>query len=380
MAPHAAAAEPAYLYSEAFQRFDYGPQHPMRVRRLALTHELISLCGLDSPVRDFAPASFEELMIFHDRRYLETLQDLSENPQASGYIAFGLGPGDNPVFSGVYDWSALLAGATLAAADLVSQDDAPAAFNMAGGMHHALAARAAGFCYVNDAVLAIRRLLGQDRRVAYVDIDVHHGDGVQWAFFDSDQVLTISLHQHPATLFPGTGYLEEMGRGPGKGFAVNLPLWPDSDDDVFMTSFDQVVPPLLEAFQPDYVVSQLGVDTFLADPLANLNLTTRGFGHAVRRLKELAWGRWIVLGGGGYHMINVARAWTLAWAIITGREDQVPIDLPGPFAERHQLRADERRLLDGDSKLRGRHWHRAQRDAAEAVAFIKEHHFPIVGA
>lgn len=380
MAPNKALPEPAYVYSDEFQRFDYGPQHPMRMRRLALTNELIGLCGLAAEAHPFAPASFEELMIYHDRRYLETLRELSASPMASGYVAFGLGPGDNPVFPGVYELSALMAGGTLAAARLVSREGAPAAFNLSGGMHHALAARAAGFCYVNDAVLAIRRLVEQGHRVAYVDIDAHHGDGVQWAFFETDKVLTISLHQHPATLFPGTGYQEEMGRGAGRGFAVNLPLWIDTDDDVYIDSFEAVVPPLLAAYQPDYVVTQLGVDTFLNDPLANLNLTTRGFGHAVRRFKELAWGCWIVLGGGGYNMINVARAWTLAWAIISGQEERVPEELPEEFVRRHRLTADERQLLDGDVTLRGRHWYRAERDAAEAVDFIKKNHFPIIGA
>ncbi|MCB2225107.1 MAG: acetoin utilization protein AcuC [Desulfarculaceae bacterium] len=380
MAPNPSRDQPAYLYSDEFQRFDYGPEHPMRVRRLAMTHELLGLLGMEPPCEPFSPAGMAEMMLYHDRRYLETLRELSACPETTGYIAFGLGPGDNPVFPGVYDWSALLAGATLAATRLVAEEGAPAAFTMAGGMHHALAARAAGFCYINDAVLAIRRLVAKGKRVAYVDLDAHHGDGVQWAFYDSDQVLTISLHQHPATLFPGTGFLEEMGREQGKGYCVNLPLWPDTDDDVYMIAFEQVVPPLIEAFQPDYVVSQMGVDTFLADPLANLNLTTRGFGHAARRLKNLAWGRWIVLGGGGYHLVNVARAWTLLWAILSDQEDRLPVELPGDFALRHMLRGDESQLLDDDTKLRGRHWHRAQRDAAEAVEFIKKNHFPILGA
>lgn len=380
MAPNSALTEPAYVYTDEFQRFDYGPQHPMRMRRLALTHELMELCGLQAKPCTFDPASFEELMIYHDRRYLETLKELSASPLASGYVAFGLGPSDNPIFQGMYELSALIAGGTLAAARLVSQEGLPAAFNISGGMHHALAARAAGFCYVNDPVLAIRRLAQQGKRVVYVDIDAHHGDGVQWAFFESDQVLTISLHQHPATLFPGTGYLEEMGRGAGKGFAVNLPLWIDTDDDVFMKSFDAVVPPLVEAFAPDYLVTQLGVDTFLNDPLANLNLTTKGFGHAVRCFKDLAWGRWIALGGGGYNMINVARAWTLAWAIISEQEGLLPEELPEEFVSRHRVHPDDRRLLDGDVQLRGRHWYRAQRDAADAVEHIKKHHFPIVGA
>lgn len=380
MARKPAKNQPAYLYSDQFQRFDYGPEHPMRVQRLAMTNELINLLGLPAPELPFAPASFDELMLYHDRRYLETLRELSAQPETTGYMAFGLGPGDNPAFPGVYEWSALLAGASLAAARLVAEEGAPAAFNMAGGMHHALAARAAGFCYINDAVLAIRRLVARGARVAYVDLDAHHGDGVQWAFYESDQVLTISLHQHPATLFPGTGFLEEMGRDQAKGYCVNLPLWPDTDDDVYMIAFEQVVPPLLEAFQPDYVVSQLGVDTFLADPLANLNLTTRGFGHAVRRLKSLSWGRWIVLGGGGYHLVNVARAWALLWAILSDQEQLLPMELPDEFVLKYMLRSDESQLLDDDTKLRGRHWHRAQRDAAEAVEYIKKNHFPILGA
>lgn len=189
-------------------------------------------------------------MIYHDRRYLETLRELSASSLASGYVAFGLGPADNPIFEGMYELSALIAGGSLAAARLVSREGFPAAFNISGGMHHAITARAAGFCYVNDPVLAIRRLAREGKRVAYVDIDAHHGDGVQWAFFETDQVLTISLHQHPATLFPGTGYQEEMGRGAGKGFSVNLPLWIDTDDDVFIESFEEVVPPPAHRLRP----------------------------------------------------------------------------------------------------------------------------------
>ncbi|MEW5911861.1 MAG: acetoin utilization protein AcuC [Thermodesulfobacteriota bacterium] len=377
MAPPSA---PAYLYSPEFQRFDYGPQHPLRIVRLAMCHDLIGLCGLPNASEPFAPASLEELKLYHDRHYLQTLQELSAHPRTGGYLAFGLGPGDNPVFPGVYEWSALLAGASLAAGRLVAAQGRPAAFSMSGGMHHALAARAAGFCYVNDAVLVIRRLLAQGQRVLYLDLDVHHGDGVQWAFYETDQVLTISLHQHPATLFPGTGYLEEMGREAGRGYAVNLPLWVDTDDDIYIECFDQVVPPLMVAFAPDYVVTQLGVDTFLLDPLANLNLTTRGFGHCLRRIRELAWGRWIALGGGGYDLLNVARAWTLAWAIICGQEENLPAELPAEFCRRYNVPADRGRLLDDDHKLRGRFWDRARRDAQEAVEHIKRLHFPILGA
>ncbi|MBV1737282.1 MAG: hypothetical protein KMY53_03895, partial [Desulfarculus sp.] len=185
MAPNKALPEPAYLYSDDFQHFDYGPQHPMRMRRLALTNELMELCGLTATPSPFAPASFEELMIYHDRRYLETLQELSASPLASGYVAFGLGPADNPIFQGMYELSALIAGGTLAAARLVSREGLPAAVNISGGMHHALAARAARLRDINDPVLALRRREQPRNRVAYEGIPAPHGDGGQGSIFES---------------------------------------------------------------------------------------------------------------------------------------------------------------------------------------------------
>jgi acetoin utilization protein AcuC len=372
---------PAYIYTDQYQAFDYGPGHPLRISRLALTHELIRACGLlEGRWFTVRPASDQELAAYHDRRYLQVLQELSQGEGVVDYWAFGLGAGDNPVFPGVYDWAALVAGATLLAVDLVALMGHSVAFNMAGGMHHALAARASGFCYVNDPVLAIKALVGQGFRVAYVDIDAHHADGVQWAFYEDPRVLTISIHQHPATLFPGTGVVEEMGRGEGLGYAVNVPLWPDADDEVFTACFDAVVPPLLEAFGPDFVVTQLGVDSFWRDPLASLNLTTRGFEHALVRLRELCRERWIALGGGGYDVLNVARAWTLAWAVMRGQEDELPERLPPEMCRRLGLKGERTLLRDPPERLRGRGWDRARREAKETVAYIQRQIFPLLGA
>ena len=274
-----------------------------------------------------------------------------------------------------------MAGASLTAGELVSVKGYPAAFNMAGGMHHALTARAAGFCYINDVAVMISALLKKERcRVAYVDLDAHHGDGVQWAFYDNPQVLTISLHQHPATLFPNTGGYEEMGKDWGYGYAVNVPMWPDTDDDIYLRCFKEVVPPLLEAFKPDYLVTQLGADALYADPLANLNITTKGYGEAVRLLKEMSRGRWIALGGGGYHTVNVARAWTQVWAIICGRSAELPQRLPDEFRLKYKVPQDERHLLDPDMKLRGRHYPRAKEQAKESLRYIFENIFPILDA
>ncbi|MFH1060624.1 MAG: acetoin utilization protein AcuC [Pseudomonadota bacterium] len=372
---------PAYLYSEELLRFDYGPTHPLRVWRLGLAHELIKLCGLDLPPVVIQPASLAQMCAFHDRRYLEVLAKLSHEEDNDEYqLAYGLGMEDNPVFPGLYELAALSTGATIQASDLVAQAGYPVAFNMAGGMHHAMAGRASGFCYINDLAVGIKHLVALGKRVAYIDIDAHHGDGVQWAFYDSDQVLTISLHQHPATLFPGTGSVEEMGRGNGRGYSVNVPLWPDTDDDIYLQCFEQIVPPVIEAFQPDYIMTQLGVDTFLSDPLANLNLTTQGFGQVLKIIRDLAMGKWIALGGGGYHVINVARGWALAWAVMREMEDKLPTDLPGDWCDRLKLPMDERRLLDPKERIRGRLWNRAQRDADDVIDFLKRNLFPLIGA
>ena len=316
----------AFIYSDAYRQFDYGPDHPLRIERLSRTADLCRTVGLlDLPgvrVVESRAATEAELAGFHAADYLAALRaaDGGELPEAAG--AFGLGSGDNPAFPGVYAWSRLYAGASLQAMELVDSGAVACAFNIAGGLHHAAPARASGFCYVNDAGVCIAHLLRRGRRVAYVDIDAHHGDGVQYAFEATDRVLTISLHETGQSLFPGTGAAEEIGRGAGVGHAVNVPLWPGTDDAVFLWAFDQVVPPLLAAYAPDVVVTQLGIDTHRADPLAHLLLSTAGFAATVRRLRALC-PRWIALGGGGYNVAVVARGWTWAWAIMNDR------DLPG---------------------------------------------------
>lgn len=313
----------AFVYSDQYRQFDYGSQHPLRIERLSKTADLCRRAGLlDLPgVRlvETRPATEVELAAFHTAEYLDVLRAADGGELPDGAWAYGLGSGDNPAFPGVYTWSRLYAGASLQAMELVEAGRAACAFNMAGGLHHAAPARASGFCYVNDAGICIAHLLRRGRRVAYVDIDAHHGDGVQYAFDETDRVLTISLHEMGQSLFPGTGDAGEIGRGAGAGYAVNVPLWPGTDDEVFLWAFDQVVPPLLGAFAPDVVVTQLGIDSHRDDPLTHLQVSTAGFAAAVRRLRALC-PRWIALGGGGYNVAVVARGWTWAWAIMNDRE------------------------------------------------------------
>ncbi len=313
----------AFLYSEKFSDFSYGVDHPMRPLRLRLTYELIRGCGLlDLPgasVVRARRATDEELLLFHTHEYIRILKEADSGAVPEGGAAFGLGYGDNPAFRGVFEWSSYSAGASVQAAGLVAGGKAEVAFNIAGGLHHVMPDRASGFCYLNDPVIAIKHLTGLGKRVAYVDIDAHHGDGVEAAFYSTDTVLTVSLHESGHYLFPGTGFPHNMGEGRGRGYAVNLPFPPGTGDTVFLRGFEEIVPPFIEAFRPDILVTQLGVDTFRTDPITHLNLTTNGFEAMVARFRSFGL-PWVALGGGGYDMDNVKRAWTLAWAVMNGAE------------------------------------------------------------
>lgn len=357
----------AFVYSEEVAGFTYGPSHPLKPIRLRLTYELIKAYGLlslpSTLLVQAEKATDEDLLLFHDREYIDILRAANEGLDTPRARSYGLGPGDNPVFKGLYDWSVLVAGASLQAARLVDSGEADCAFNIAGGLHHAHPARASGFCYINDPVLAITWLLKQGRRIAYIDIDAHHGDGVQYAFYHTDRVLTISLHESGHTLFPGSGFENEAGQGKGFGYSVNVPLPLYADDEIFVYAFDSVVTPMIERFKPDVVVTQLGVDSFRSDPLAHLQYTTKGFCEVVGKLRDLS-PKWIALGGGGYDITNVARAWTLAWALMNGVDlpDMIPeeflrqfarygFDRPGLrdeiFVEGGSLKAQMRREVEG---------------------------------
>ena len=372
----------AFIYTDAYLNYDYGPTHPLRISRLRLTYDLIRAYGLlDLPSVQFIPtikAGEEDLALFHSRDYLRVLKQGNEGLlQVDGY-RYGLGPGDNPIFPGLYDWSLLVTGATLQAVDFVTSGAGEVAFNIAGGLHHAMKSRASGFCYVNDPVIGILRLLSQGKRVAYIDIDAHHGDGVQKAFYQTDQVLTISLHESGHTLFPGTGFEYEIGEGKGEGYSVNLPFPPYSDDETYLWAFEEVVPPLIHAFHPDVVVTQLGVDTFHNDPLTNLHLSMQGFEKVVRRIKTLA-PRWVALGGGGYDVSNVARAWTLAWAIMNGIE--LSEELPESYVKEAAKVGVHEKELRGGMKLPTHSEKRDIRTEAERVVnYIKSIVLPKVGA
>jgi acetoin utilization protein AcuC len=313
----------AVVWDESLLGYDLGGRHPLNPIRLDLTIRLARSLGVLDGVQLLVPvqATDDELRMVHSDDYLTAVK---QAPRGRG--GHGLGTPDNPVFHRMHEASALVAGGSLLAAEEILSGRAARAVNIAGGLHHAMRDHASGFCIYNDCALAIRRLLERGvSRVAYVDIDVHHGDGVQDAFADDPRVLTISLHQHPATLFPGTGNATDIGAPGAEGSAVNVALPPGTSDDGWLRAFHAVVPALLHAFQPEVLVTQHGADTHAEDPLANLALSVDGQRAAHRALADLAdtvaGGRWLALGGGGYSLFRVVpRSWAHLLAILLGRD------------------------------------------------------------
>jgi acetoin utilization protein AcuC len=325
------------VYSPDLVRYDHGPQHPLKPIRVLLTRELIAACGLlngesvtETPAR---VATDEELRLVHTEPYIEAVK-AAGNGEPGNWWRFGFGPGDNPIFSEMHEASARVAGASLVAAEAVLDGAAEHAFTPAGGLHHAMPERASGFCVYDDPALAIAWMLGRGaERIAYVDVDVHHGDGPQSIFWDDPRVLTISIHESGRYLFPGTGFTDERGGGPAEGTKVNVPLPPGTGDEGWLRAFREVVPPRVRDWHPDVLVTQLGCDTHHTDPLAHLALSTRAYREAAAILHELAHdaagGRWLATGGGGYQWARVVpRAWTLYFAEMAERpvEDDLPLE------------------------------------------------------
>lgn len=318
------------MWDDAVSGYDFGPSHPMDPVRLALTMGLVRAYGLDRAVDVVAaPAAGDStLRLVHQAEYVEAVRRLSLDPRSADG-SYGLGTADDPAFEGMHEASALIAGQSVGAAEAVWRGEAAHAVNFAGGLHHAMPGAASGFCVYNDAALAIARLLELGaERVAYVDVDVHHGDGVQAAFWEDPRVLTVSLHEHPRTLFPGTGWPEETGAGAGEGSAVNVALPAGTGDEGWLRAFHAVVPELVADFRPQVLVTQHGADTHFEDPLAHLAVSLDAQRAVQVACHDLAHeyadgGRWLALGGGGYAVVDVVPR---SWAHLVGIAAHAPID------------------------------------------------------
>jgi acetoin utilization protein AcuC len=351
------------VWDEAFLRYRLSDDHPLHPIRLALTVDLARSLGVLDAARVSVlapePADDDLLRLVHSAAYLAAVRAAPEDQ--AGALRFGMGTPDNPIFPRMHESAALLTGASVLAASRVLSGQAEHAANIGGGLHHAMPERASGFCIYNDPAVAIAWMLGQGlERIAYVDVDVHHGDGVQHVFYDDPRVLTISLHQHPMTLFPGTGFPGEVGTGDAQGTAVNLALPPGTDDRGWLRAFHAVVPGVLRAFRPQVLVTQCGCDSHRDDPLADLALTIDGQRASYAALHALAHelcdGRWLLLGGGGYGVLRcVPRAWTHLLAEASGAPVDPATAIPPDWAEaarRRGVRAatlPQRMTEDGDT-------------------------------
>ena len=358
----------AFVWDDRLRSYDFGPGHPLAPIRQQLTYRLVrDFDLLATPGADLIdpvdPADAEAALRVHTREFVDAVRIASVDQARSDHRR-GLGTEDVPAFPGMHQAALHIAGASLAAAATVATGTHLHAVNIAGGLHHAQRDAASGFCVYNDIAIAIGWLLdnGFDR-VAYVDVDVHHGDGVQNIFWSDPRVLTVSIHESGRTLFPGSGFPEEIGGQGAHGTAVNVALPPGTGDDKWHRAFEAVVPDVLAAFDPQIIVSQHGCDSHADDPLAHLTLSIDGQRRSYERVHELAHeyadGKWVALGGGGYEWVDVVpRAWTHLSSIVL--DAGISPDAPMPaayvdFTQRVLGRSVPPRMTDG-AKLAAQPW------------------------
>jgi acetoin utilization protein AcuC len=346
-----ADGEPIVVYGPRSETYDFGPHHPLTPRRFGPAIDLLRALGAD---RFLAPEPADDgaLRRLHEAAYIEAVKRFSADPERPAER--GIGPGDDPAFGGMHEAAASVAGGSLAAMGAILAEQALHGFHPGGGLHHAMAGHASGFCIYNDVALACAMARDAGHRVLYLDFDVHHGDGVQALFWDDPQVMTLSIHETGETLFPGTGYVRERGgHGSDKptasvpsavGTTVNLPMVAGTGDASWLAALRAVLPALAEAFRPTMLVTQHGCDSHLLDPLAHLRLTTAAYREATLLADEIAhrWcdGRWLATGGGGYDVYRVVpRSWSLVWLAQAHREP--PVSTPVPWRD-HWADAAER--------------------------------------
>jgi acetoin utilization protein AcuC len=323
------------VYGPRSASYDFGPRHPLTPRRFGPGIDLLRAVGAE-PGLEPEPAPDEELLWCHTRRYLETVKRFSAGPFGPGEAGIGEG-GDDPPFAGMHDAGAMVAGGSLRAVEAVLRGDVEHAFHPGGGLHHAMPDHASGFCIYDDPALAIARARRDGLRVLYVDLDVHHGDGVQAIHWSDTGVLTLSFHETGRYLFPGTGGVGELGEGEAAGTSVNVPLEPGTGEGAWLAAVRTVLPEVAAAFGADIVVSQHGADSHAWDPLAHLRVTTTAMGEAARLVDLVAHryggGRWLATGGGGYDAYRVVpRTWSLVW--LAGAHREVPVETPVAWRDR----------------------------------------------
>jgi acetoin utilization protein AcuC len=369
------------IYSDKLASFEYSENHPFKPSRAKQLLDLLNRYSLifepNQKIIEPEPLKEELLYLFHDREYIELLKTFDKGKYTIEMYGAGLGTEDNPVIHGIYEFSVAASGGTYQGAMMLLNNEALFVFNPLGGFHHAGRNHAEGFCYINDIAITISDLVRKGQRVVYIDIDVHHGNAVQDAFYDSDRVFTISLHESGKSLYPWSGFEDGIGMRNGRGYNINIPLLRGTDDEVYLYAFESIVPPLVKKFNPDIVCVEIGGDAHREDPLAHLNLTSNGYIKVVNMIKDFS-PKLLALGGGGYNVFKTAALWALAWAAICGIEPKdnyaglVGGMMYGPETESGSLQ-DEPFVLTGEEKKK------CFKHAKTVVRFIQELLFPLHG-
>ncbi len=371
------------IYSGRFNDYTYGKRHPFRPERARETMNLITEEGfLGEPwmrVEEPHLIPKERLIESHDPAFINALEKANDGQWKEEYLQFGLGGDDTPVFEGMFDYILLYTSATLTGVNQIIKEDANVVFNLLGGFHHASRNHAEGFCYVNDIIIAIDTLLAHGLRVACIDIDAHHGNGVQDAYYKDDRVLTISLHETGKTLYPWSGFENEIGEGPGEGFNINVPLPSGTDDEAFEWCFDSLITYAVKRFAPNVVVVVAGADTHKNDPLTNLNLTNNGMMEAIRKIRDYC-PHMLMLTAGGYDLRTTTKAWCRMWAA-ANRIDALPdylLTIGGHFMGEEGLPGAQ--MVDRAYRVSGKEKIEILEELERVVKYHEEHTIPIIRA
>lgn len=329
--------DPPILYHPDYSTYTFGPNHPANPQKREKLIRLFDALGTPIPYIEPEPATDDAILTVHSSEYMHCVASASSLSWAPGYLRFGLDTDDVPIFPNMDEAARIQVGGTLLGARMIAEGRSKKVLQFGGGFHHAMPARAGGFCIYNDLSIAARYLKSQGFRVAYIDIDVHHGDGVQWVHYREPDILTISFHESGRYLFPNTGFVAERGEGEGLGAAINVPLEPETDDTSYIEAFKKIIPEALDRFKPDVLVVATGVDAHFRDPLAHLQLTTYGFEQLFLWLLEAAEqyteGRALFTLSGGYDDLAALRIWTILIHTLYGRP--YPSEIPGTFVSEY---------------------------------------------
>ncbi len=371
----------AFIHSKELEQYHYPPDCPFKPERAKMTKDILSsmdcFTGAGRIEIPPVPVSHRRLLSFHEQGYIEALKRVSQGAITSPDLFFGVGTDDCPVFTDLYDYARLASGASVTGALLLLDNAVHIAFNPSGGFHHAKSATAGGFCYINDVVLACKELCETGRKVFCLDLDVHHGNGTQEAFYSDPLVFTVSLHESGDTLFPWGGFETEIGEGAGKGYNVNIPFPMHTDDETYCAVFKEIVVPLMKAYCPDVVVLEIGMDVLTGDPLAHFNMTNNALADLLPLLLQFDLPM-LVLGGGGYNPEHTARGWALAWCVMCGidADADASIGMGGVFLGSSEWRAG---LRDMRVYTQGKEKQDINARMSRVVEYIKKNVFPVHG-